>query len=274
VNVDPTAFQSVPTGLPLYQPEGVPLGGNEEQEGPEELQDMPQTSTAGSFASINSQFSALINGLSQQLKALESQLMQALNQLNTANTPVAPPKGKGGKPVAPPSGNATKPGAPPGGNTGKPVATPDPGGASGCGNAAPGAGGRPLYHRYGKIITDVCRRRQMDPLLVSAVIRQESGFQPNAVSKTGAQGLMQLMPDTARSLGVRDAFDPKQNIEGGATLLQQLMDRYHGQLDLALAAYNAGPGAVDKYGGVPPYPETQAYVRNVMATYRETALSA
>ncbi len=127
---------------------------------------------------------------------------------------------------------------------------------------------------YSKIITDVSRRQQMDPLLVSAVIREESGFQPNAVSKTGAQGLMQLMPDTARSLGVRDAFDPRQNIEGGATLLRQLMDRYHGQLDLALAAYNAGPGAVDKYGGVPPYPETQDYVRNVMADYREAALSS
>jgi soluble lytic murein transglycosylase-like protein len=87
-------------------------------------------------------------------------------------------------------------------------------------------------------------------------------------------GLMQLMPDTAKSLGVTDPFNPEQNIEGGTSLLRGLLDRYHGQLDLALAAYNAGPAAVDKYGGVPPYPETQAYVRNIMASYREAALSA
>jgi soluble lytic murein transglycosylase-like protein len=128
--------------------------------------------------------------------------------------------------------------------------------------------------RYGSIITDAARRYEVDPQLVSAVINQESGFQPNAVSKAGAMGLMQLMPDTAKSLGVTDPFNPQQNIEGGTSLLRGLLDRYHGQLDLALAAYNAGPAAVDKYGGVPPFPETQAYVRNIMASYRESALSA
>jgi soluble lytic murein transglycosylase-like protein len=255
MNVDPTATQNIRTGLPIYQPEAVPLGGDVEQEEAKELGEAQQMSTQGSLASIDKQFAALISGLSQQLKALESQLMQALKQMSTGNQPSAPPVGN----KAPGCGDA-----PPG-----PAAKPP-----GCGNAAPGPAGKPPYHRYSKIITDVSRRQQMDPLLVSAVIRQESGFQPNAVSKTGAQGLMQLMPDTARSLGVRDAFDPKQNIEGGATLLRQLMDRYHGQLDLALAAYNAGPGAVDKYGGVPPYPETQDYVRNVMADYREAALSS
>jgi soluble lytic murein transglycosylase-like protein len=134
--------------------------------------------------------------------------------------------------------------------------------------------GRPQFHRYGSIIADAARRHEIDPQLVSAVINQESGFQPNAVSKAGAMGLMQLMPDTAKSLGVTDPFNPTQNIEAGTTLLRGLLDRYHGQLDLALAAYNAGTAAVDKYGGVPPYAETQAYVRNVMAAYRESALSA
>jgi soluble lytic murein transglycosylase-like protein len=255
MTVDPTATQNINTGLPIYQPEAVPLGGDVAQEEAEEFGQAQQLSTQSSLASIDKQFSTLINGLSQQLKALENQLMQALKQMSAGNQPSAPPVGSKG------SGCGD---GPPG-----PSAKPP-----GCGNTAPGPVSKPLYHRYNTIITDVSRRQQMDPLLVSAVIRQESGFQPNAVSKTGAQGLMQLMPDTARSLGVRDAFDPKQNIEGGAMLLRQLMDRYHGQLDLALAAYNAGPGAVDKYGGVPPYPETQDYVRNVMADYREAALSS
>jgi soluble lytic murein transglycosylase-like protein len=128
--------------------------------------------------------------------------------------------------------------------------------------------------RYGSIIAAAARRYEVDPQLVNAVINQESGFQPNAVSKAGAMGLMQLMPETAKSLGVRDPFDPEQNVEGGTALLRGLLDRYHGQLDLALAAFNAGTGAVDKYGGVPPFAETQNYVRNIMASYRESALSA
>jgi soluble lytic murein transglycosylase-like protein len=134
--------------------------------------------------------------------------------------------------------------------------------------------GYPIFHRYQKIINGSARRHEVDPLLVGAVIRHESGFVPTAVSKAGALGLMQLMPETAKSLGVNNAFDPQQNIEGGTKLLRGLLDRYHGQIDLALAAYNAGTGAVDKYGGIPPFPETQAYVRNVLETYRESALSA
>lgn len=127
--------------------------------------------------------------------------------------------------------------------------------------------------KFAGAIADAAKRNELDPALLSAVIGQESGFHPRAVSSAGAMGLMQLMPETARGLGVRDPFDPAQNVEGGAKYLRGLIDRYHGRLDYALAAYNAGPGAVDKYRGVPPYPETQAYVKNILGSYRSAALS-
>jgi len=127
--------------------------------------------------------------------------------------------------------------------------------------------------KFAGTIADAAKRNEIDPALLSTVIGQESGFQPRAVSSAGAMGLMQLMPETARGLGVRDPFDPAQNVEGGAKYLRGLIDRYHGRLDYALAAYNAGPGAVDKYRGVPPYPETQAYVKNILGSYRSAALS-
>lgn len=108
-------------------------------------------------------------------------------------------------------------------------------------------------------------RAGVDPALLAAVARQESGFDPRAVSPAGAQGLMQLMPGTAAGLGVTNSFDPVQAVHGAATLLRQLLDRFDGRLDLALAGYNAGPGAVDRYNGIPPYPETRNYVASVLA---------
>jgi len=110
-------------------------------------------------------------------------------------------------------------------------------------------------------------RYGLDPELVLAVVSVESGFAPRAVSKKGAQGLMQLMPRTAAELGVNDSFDPAANLEGGTRHLQSLLRLYRGDLRRALAAYNAGAGAVARHGGVPPYRETQEYVRKVLRRY-------
>jgi soluble lytic murein transglycosylase-like protein len=116
-------------------------------------------------------------------------------------------------------------------------------------------------------IQDAALRYGLDPDLVAAVIRTESGFRSRAVSPKGAMGLMQLMPSTARLLGVEDAFDGRENIFGGCRYLRSLIDQFDGDLKLALAAYNAGPEAVSRHNGVPPYRETQNYVRQVMALY-------
>jgi soluble lytic murein transglycosylase-like protein len=121
--------------------------------------------------------------------------------------------------------------------------------------------------RIERIVDDAAARHQVDPALVKAVINTESGWNPSAVSRKGAMGLMQLIPGTAERFGVGNPYDPAQNIEGGTTYLKALLDRYHGDLSKSLAAYNAGEGAVDKSGGVPWYPETRRYVEKVTDAY-------
>ena len=117
---------------------------------------------------------------------------------------------------------------------------------------------------FGELFQAASAKYGVDANLLVAVARQESGFNPKAVSPAGAQGLMQLMPGTAAGLGVTNSFDPAQAVDGAARLLKSLLQEF-GRTDLALAGYNAGPGAVHRYGGIPPYPETQNYVRSIMA---------
>lgn len=117
------------------------------------------------------------------------------------------------------------------------------------------------------LIDKYSERNGLDSDFVKAVIKQESGFNPNATSHCGAMGLMQLMPGTAQGLGVENAYNPEQNIMGGTKYLKGLMDRFDNNKSLALAAYNAGPNAVKKYGGIPPYAETQNYVKKVLSNY-------
>ncbi|MHC1741692.1 MAG: transglycosylase SLT domain-containing protein [Syntrophobacteraceae bacterium] len=126
----------------------------------------------------------------------------------------------------------------------------------------------PNQNAYEPHIRLTCLRHGMDHNLVKAVIRAESGFNSQAVSPKGAMGLMQLMPDTSRYMGVLNPFDPLDNIDGGTRYLRMLLDRFKNDISLALAAYNAGPENVAKYGGVPPYDETQVYVQRVLEYYQ------
>ncbi len=131
-------------------------------------------------------------------------------------------------------------------------------------SSATGAGGGSESTPYDALISNAAQRYGVDPAVLHGLIQQESGFNPNAQSSAGASGLTQLMPGTASSLGVANPLDPTESIEGGARYLSQMMGQFGGNTADALAAYNAGPGAVQKYGGVPPYAETQSYVSKVL----------
>jgi soluble lytic murein transglycosylase-like protein len=128
-----------------------------------------------------------------------------------------------------------------------------------------GASELPADVPFGGEITAAAKRHGIDPALLAGLVKQESGFNPNAGSPAGARGLTQLMPGTAAGLGVTNVLDPVQSLDGGAKYLRQQLDAFGGDVTRALAAYNAGPGAVQRYGGVPPYAETQNYVRIVQA---------
>ncbi len=129
----------------------------------------------------------------------------------------------------------------------------------------------PMPAYLSALIADASKQHGVDPRLVAAIAARESAYNPAAVSPVGAGGVMQLMPATARYIGVSNVFDARENVFGGVRYLRTLLDTFHGDLDLTLAAYNAGPGAVQKYNGVPPYRETREYVRTVRAAY-ESAL--
>jgi transglycosylase-like protein with SLT domain len=132
---------------------------------------------------------------------------------------------------------------------------------------------RPLEARpFAELIETVALKHGIDPALVHAVVEAESNYQPTAKSQVGARGLMQVMPSTARDLGVRSArmlFDPQENLEAGVKYLKWLLERFDGDLTSAIAAYNAGPGAVQKYDGIPPFPETEHYVRKVLSNFQQ-----
>lgn len=129
-------------------------------------------------------------------------------------------------------------------------------------------------HRYSPLIQEIAKKVRLKPALLHAVIRAESAYDPRALSRTGARGLMQLMPETAKRYGVYDSWDPKSNLTGGATYLRDLLIMFNNDLRLALAAYNAGENAVKRFGNkVPPYPETEAYVTRVLELYTENQSS-
>jgi len=136
------------------------------------------------------------------------------------------------------------------------------------------AGAADLRKLYDPIIKKAAGKFRIDPALVHVIIRAESNYESFAISDKGAMGLMQLMPATARQYGVNNVFDPAQNIEGGIRYLGDLVKLYNGQTRLVLAAYNAGQEAVRKYKGIPPYPETKAYIAGIMKSYQKPSVLA
>ena len=151
------------------------------------------------------------------------------------------------------------------------VAVEDPGGATATFDLSYAADRKPLFGTaYDDLIEREARRSNIDASFVSALIRAESNYEPRAVSRKGARGLMQLMPATARRLSVSKPFDPASNVRGGVRYLRELVDRFGPHPELILAAYNAGEGAVEAYGGVPPYRETVAYVNRILKWWRPT----
>ena len=122
---------------------------------------------------------------------------------------------------------------------------------------------------YDRIIIEAARRHEVHPALIKAIIKAESSYNPKAVSKKGARGLMQLMPRTARAMGVKNSFNPKHNIHGGTKYFKFLLDEFEGNIRMALAAYNAGVDRVRQYGRIPPYKATRSYISKVMSYYRE-----
>lgn len=178
--------------------------------------------------------------------------------------PVAP------KPVPPADASGTKTAKPATGTTQNPGNAQTPGGnsASSPGGTTSTNGAQQITSdRLEELIQTTATRHNVDPALVRAVMETESGGNPTAVSRKGALGLMQLMPGTAMQLGVKNVFSPQDNLEAGVTYLRSMLEHYNGDLDRALAAYNAGMGAVDRAGGVPRYRETQDYVRKVTNNY-------
>ena len=133
----------------------------------------------------------------------------------------------------------------------------------------PSVGGRNAEQQYHKLIVQTASQYQIDPALIKAIIMAESGYNPKAVSKKGAKGLMQLMPETAEALGVEDIFNPRQNIAGGVQYFKRLVNRFNGDVKLALAAYNAGSRYVRNYNGVPPFKATRYYIKKVFKYYQQ-----
>lgn len=131
----------------------------------------------------------------------------------------------------------------------------------------------PPHKSYDALIDEAAAEHELDPDLIRAVMQAESAFHPLVVSRAGAEGLMQLMPELATEMGVTDAFDPRDNIMGGVRYLKRLLDYYDGDLDLTLAAYNAGPGNVERYGGVPPFAETRRYLKTIKQILKRSRAS-